>query len=362
MSVDVTFLEQGGQSPAQIAALLAEFIAAAQSSLHIAIYDFRLSDAVAEPVVRALRARAAAGVDVRIAFDAGKPHIDPAVAGADPAPPGTANFVHRLGPGVQSKAISGGDPKLPKLMHHKYAIRDGHTPAAAVWTGSVNWTDDSWCLQENNIVRIASPELCSYYENDFAELWARGDIATTGSHDTGTVRVDDKPVHVAFAPGEGRTIDHDVARRISGVRRRIKLCSMLLTSGPILGALSDVLERGRLAEYGGLYDRTQMESVFEQWRGQPAQWKLAVFQRVAGPLASKRSTPYAPQAPHDYMHNKVVVIDDSIITGSYNLSRSATENAENLVVVEDAGLADRFNHYIEKLIQRYSSQQTKGAR
>jgi phosphatidylserine/phosphatidylglycerophosphate/cardiolipin synthase-like enzyme len=353
MGIDVIFLEQGGQPAAQVAVLLAEFIAAARSSLHIAIYDFRLGDAVAEPVVTALRERAAAGIDVRIVFDAGKQHATPALAGSDPAPPGTANFVHRLGPVVQGKAITGGDPKLPKLMHHKYAIRDGHTAAATVWTGSVNWTDDSWTLQENNIVRIASPELCSYYENDFAELWARGDIATTGSHDTGTARVDGKTVHVAFAPGEGRTIDHDVAHRISGARRRIKICSMLITSGPILGALADLLERGRLAEYGGLYDGTQMESVFEQWRGQPAEWKLAVFQRIAGPLAAKRSTPYAPQAPHDYMHNKVVVIDDSVITGSYNLSRSATENAENLLVVEDATLAEQFNAYIDRLIKRY---------
>ena len=52
MAIDVTFLEQGGQTPDQIAALLAEYIAAARSSLHIAVYDFRLSDAVAEPMGR----------------------------------------------------------------------------------------------------------------------------------------------------------------------------------------------------------------------------------------------------------------------------------------------------------------------
>jgi phosphatidylserine/phosphatidylglycerophosphate/cardiolipin synthase-like enzyme len=353
MAIDVTFLEQDGQPAGQIAALLADFLAGARTSLHLAVYDFRLSDAVAEPVVRALRERSAAGVDVRIAYDAGKPQADFPAAGTDPAPPGTRDFVGRLGGGIQSKPITGGDPRMPKLMHHKYAVRDGGTPSGAVWTGSANWTDDSWTLQENNLVRVASAELCAYYETDFAELWQRGDIGTTGAHDTGTVRLGETAVHVAFAPGEGRAIDHDVAHRISAARRRLKVCSMLLTSGAILGALSDVLQRGQVAEYGGVYDRTQMEGVFEQWRGSPAEWKIDVFERVVAPLSGKRSTPYSPQSRHDFMHNKVVVADDTVITGSYNLSNSATENAENILIFEDRDLADRYAAYADRQAQRY---------
>src|SRR5262245_36334692 len=351
MAIDVTFLEEGAQTPAQIAAQLAEFIAAARISLHIAIYDFRLSDPVAEPVVRALRDRAAAGVEIRIAYDAGKPHADFPAAGTDPAPPGTADFVGKL-VGCPSKPITGGDPQMPKLMHHKYAIRDHET----VWTGSANWTDDAWQLQENNIVRIASPALCTFYENDFVELWSRGDIATTGIQDTGSVRLGNSFIHVAFAPGEGRAIDHDVAHRISACRRRLKICSMLITSGAILGALSDVLERGDLEEYGGVYDRTQMEAVFDQWRGQPAEWKAGVFERVSASLSGKRSTPYTPDSRHDFMHDKILVCDDTVVTGSYNLSRSATENAENVLAITDPELADRYSAYIDCLARRYAAQ------
>jgi phosphatidylserine/phosphatidylglycerophosphate/cardiolipin synthase-like enzyme len=353
MTINAKFLEQNGQQASDMATLLANFISAAQSTLHLAIYDFRLGDSVAEPIVQALHQRAAAGVDVRIAYDAGKPHSHFPTAGTDPAPPGTADFVRRLGNGIQSKPISGGDPRLPKLMHHKYAIRDGRTPAGTVWTGSVNWTEDSWTLQENNLVQIASPDLCVYYETDFAELWQRGDIGTSGLHDTGTVRVEGSTVHVAFAPGEGRAIDHDVAHRISSARRRLRICSMLITSGPILGALSDLLGNGRSIEYGGIYDRTQMEGVFDQWKNSPAEWKLGVFDRIARPLTGKHSTPYTPGGRHDFMHNKVVVADDCVITGSYNLSHSASENAENILAIEDPGLAEQYIAYIDKLVQRY---------
>lgn len=203
MAINVTFLEQDKQTPAQVADQLADFLNVAKTSLHVAIYDFRLSDATAGPVVQALQGRAAAGVDVRIAYDAGKPNAPMPGSGADPAPPGTADFVRRLGGKIQSKPITGGDPQMPKLMHQKYVVRDGGTPAAAVWTGSTNFTDDSWRLQENNIICLDSPELSAYYETDFGELWQKGDIATTGARDVGTVSVGDVPVKVAFSPGEG---------------------------------------------------------------------------------------------------------------------------------------------------------------
>jgi phosphatidylserine/phosphatidylglycerophosphate/cardiolipin synthase-like enzyme len=353
MSIAVTFLQQGRQAPAEVAALLAEFLAGARSSLHLAVYDFRLGEELAPPVVQALRDRTAAGVDVRITYDAGKKQAAFPNPGADPAPPGTAAFVKQIAGGVQGRAITGGEPHQPRLMHHKYVIRDGGTPAAALWTGSSNFTDDSWTLQENNLLRIDSPELCRYYETDFAELWQKGDIDTTGAHDRGTVQVGPGAVDVAFAPGEGPSIDHHIAHLIGRARRRLKVCSMLITSGTILGALNDVRQHGRLAEYGGVYDRTQMEGVFDQWRGQPAEWKIAAFEQAAAGLAGKRSTPYTPDSPHDFMHNKVLVADDTVVTGSYNLSHSATENAENVLMIHDAELAERYNEYIDGLVRRY---------
>jgi phosphatidylserine/phosphatidylglycerophosphate/cardiolipin synthase-like enzyme len=353
MAITTTFLEQGGQQPSGVATLLADFFRAARSTLNLAMYDFRLSDALAAPVVDALRDRVSAGVAVRVAYDAGKRIVPFHQASADPAPPGTARFVSKLGKGIVAKPITGGDPHLPKLMHHKYVVRDGKSPLGAVWTGSTNFTDDSWEYEENNIVQVQSPELCTYFENDFEELWLRGDIATTGAHDTGTVQVDGKAVDVAFAPGQGRSIDHEIAHWIATARRRLKICSMLITSGAILGALGDALDHRRVSEFGGVYDATQMESVFDQWRGTPAEWKTKAFEQIAGGLSGKRSTPYKPDSRHDFMHNKIIIADNTVITGSYNLSHSATENAENVLFLHDPGLAEQYNAYVDRLVKRY---------
>jgi phosphatidylserine/phosphatidylglycerophosphate/cardiolipin synthase-like enzyme len=353
MPISITFLEQDRQQPQDIARSLAGFLGAARSSLCVAIYDFRLSGSAADLVVKALRDRAAGGVDVRIVYDAGKPAAVPSSTRGDPAPPGTADFVARLGDGIHHRPITGGDPQQPKLMHHKYVVRDGGTAQAAVWTGSANWTDDSWSLQENNLLTLDSPDLCVYYQNDFDELWKLGDIATTGRHDTGIAQVEQARVEVAFAPGEGDAIDHHLADLIQRARQRVKVCSMLLTSGPILRALQAT--RARVAEYNGIYDRTQMEGVLEQWRTGPSNWKEPVFEEVVQGLAGKRSTPYTPGGRHDFMHNKVLVVDDAVVTGSYNLSHSATQNAENCLILHDQELADRYAGYIDGLRSRYGA-------
>jgi phosphatidylserine/phosphatidylglycerophosphate/cardiolipin synthase-like enzyme len=353
MPIDVTFLKQHAppQSPEQVAQLLADFLGAAQASLHLAIYDFRLhKPLLARPILDALRGRAAAGVEVRIAFDAG--HADPTQVGADPAPNGTEAFLRQaFGPdtGVQLKPIHG-----EKLMHNKYVIRDGPTRAAALWTGSVNLTDDSLTLQESNIVRITgSPELCNYYETDFNELWTTGQIDSTGVGDRGTVNVEGTLVDVAFSPGEGVQIDAAIANQISAARRRIHLCSAIVTSHTILGALSDALHHDGV-DFRGVYDRTQMVDVRRQWReAGHHDVVMHLFDTLATRLAGKDSQPYQPDSPHDFMHNKVVVCDDVVVTGSFNFSRSATFNSENVLFIHGAHIAAKYCAYIDELIREY---------
>ena len=84
-------------------------------------------------------------------------------------------------------------------------------------------------------------------------------------------------------------------------------------------------------------------------------WKIGAVGEVvarAG-LAGKRSHRYAPQKPHDFMHNKVLIVDDTVITGSYNFSRSAQVNAENLLILDSPALADRYSDYLDGLLARY---------
>jgi phosphatidylserine/phosphatidylglycerophosphate/cardiolipin synthase-like enzyme len=352
--IETRFLAEGEQTAAEVAGWLADFIRGAQRSLDIAIYDFRLSDPVGAIVAGALRERAAAGVRIRIAYDADKPLAPDPLTGIDPAPAGTGAFVQALG--YPSRRIGG-----MKLMHNKYVLRDVGEPTAAVWTGSTNLTDDSWTLQENNILILPSAALAAYYMQDFEQLWSIGDIEASGAFDTAPVSLSyagtPASVHVWFSPGRGPAIDYDIASRVACARRRVRLCSMLINSSALISALGDLLRTAR-AEVNGIFDRTQMEEVFVQWQGVPHNhWKIGAVQDIiadAG-LASKRSTPYSPTSRHDFMHNKVLVVDDTVITGSYNFSHSAEQNAENLVIVENAALAEAYSAYTDRLIAKYGA-------
>ena len=53
------------------------------------------------------------------------------------------------------------------------------------------------------------------------------------------------------------------------------------------------------------------------------------------------------------MHAKVTVADDIVFVGSFNLSRSGEENAENVLEIADPALADRMAAYIDEVRARY---------
>jgi phosphatidylserine/phosphatidylglycerophosphate/cardiolipin synthase-like enzyme len=152
-------------------------------------------------------------------------------------------------------------------------------------------------------------------------------------------------------------MSHAVARAISGARERIVVASPVITDGPILGALLDVLHDGRVP-VRGVYDRTQMEEAISQWEQMPLKtWKIGAFRTLQqqGHFSSKVSTPYAPGSVHDYLHVKLVVVDDSVFTGSYNLSHNGEMNAENLNRLDCAALADLCASWIDQVAARYTT-------
>lgn len=350
--ITARFLAQGEQRAETVAGWLADFIRAARQSLDFAVYDFRLSAPLLDTVQAALRERAAAGVAIRFAYDADKPETPNLLIGQDPAPAGTGALIQSLG--YPWRRIGG-----MKLMHNKYVVRDSALPNAAVWTGSTNFTDDAWTRMENNILTFTSAALADAYARDFADLWARGHIEGTGDFAPEPQRLtyqgESASVRALFSPGQGATIDEDVASMVATAERRVRVCSMLLNSGALLGALRDQLDDGRVP-VSGIYDRTQMESVLRQWRDVPQNhWKIGALGDIVerALLVGKSSTPYSPTGPHDFMHDKVLVVDDTVITGSYNFSRSAEFNAENILLIECPALADAYSAAIDHLMAKY---------
>ena len=334
----VRTLVQGGQRADDVAGDLVAWLGEARKSLDLALYDLRLPGPVGDQVGDALRAARDRGVQVRIAFNDDTPEPEPRPF--EPPPPRTEpTLLEQLG--VPLAAI----PGWRDLMHHKYVVRDG----AAVWTGSTNWTLDSWEREENVLVAVDSPELAAAYARNFTQLWEKRHVGNSGNFDT----PDSAGVRPWFCPGRGPELSHRIAKRIGAAQRRVRIATPVLTAGPILGTLCERIAEGRL-DIAGVCDATQIRQVFQQWEGNPrSQWKAPLLRRALTVFTGKDSTPYAPGSVHDFMHAKVTVADDTVFVGSFNLSRSGETNAENVLEIADAALAEQMAGWIDEVRARF---------
>jgi phosphatidylserine/phosphatidylglycerophosphate/cardiolipin synthase-like enzyme len=276
---------------------------------------------------------------------------DHAATVPDPPPPEIDwAFIDRLrSSGIQVKPV----PGIPDLMHHKYVVRD----ASTVLSGSTNWTNDSWSREENVILTVASGDIAADYASDFDDLWQRPVVATSGRISSPwTALADGTRVRPYFCPGRAMKLVHAMARSIASAQKRIRICSPVITSGPILGTLAEVVEKPGSLDIGGVYDATQMDEVQRQWGTQATvTWKIAAFHTITSAIkfGAKRSVPYSKGSVHDFMHAKMLVTDDYVYVGSFNLSHSGEMNAENVIQIESAAVADACAAYIDRVAARY---------
>ena len=339
--IQVRTLKDGGQRPTEVAGWIADFLGEAKTSLDLAHYDFHLQEDTAAIVGGAIRAAAERGVAVRFVYNVD--HRNPIPVPPPPEP--DVQLIDSLG--VPARAIAG----VPDLMHHKYVIRDQE----AVWTGSMNWTDDSFGLQENLVATIRSSELAQRYRDDFEQLWAHGAVEQSGFVEPVPLSVDGTAVRAWFTPGHGEELSVRIAKHIAKARRRVRICSPVITTAPVLAELAQVVSEGKL-DLAGCVDAPQVRGVIYQWNlNGNAAWKLPLLERVmSAPFSAKPSTPWEPEGtPHDFMHAKVTVADDVVFTGSFNLSRSGERNAEDVLEIHDAELAERLASYIDEVRALY---------
>src|SRR5262249_8584074 len=218
------FLLGGSQRPEDVARELTGYIDAARTSIDVAIYDFQAASGATAGVADALERAASRGGAVRVAFN-----VERRQGAGDPPDPNCPPE-HVDGLEVPTRGVSGNGA----LMHHKYVVRDG----AGVWTGSTNWTDDAFGREENVVVRVTSDTIARAYAANFDELWSRGHVENSGARGE-AVTLGGAVVEPLFSP-DGPSLAQAIASRLGEARRRVRLASPVITSGPILGTLAQM--------------------------------------------------------------------------------------------------------------------------
>ena len=197
--------------------------------------------------------------------------------------------------------------------------------------------------------------MAANYTTDFEQLWTTRDVEKSGRVPSDPIDVDGVPVRTWFSPKRGERLAHRIAHAIGSAGRRVRIASPVITSGPILGTLAEVASDGKV-DLAGIVDLTQIHEVLSQWaENSNSAWKTPALQAALtrAPFAGKRSTPYTPDSVHDYMHAKVTVADDTLFVGSFNLSHSGEQNAENVLEIPDPALAEEMAAFVDRIRGRY---------
>ena len=128
------------------------------------------------------------------------------------------------------------------------------------------------------------------------------------------------PIEVYFSPRDGAT--EAIVREIGQARSEIRVQAYSFTSAPIAEALLKAHTRGIKVEV--ILDKSQRTQKYSS----------STF------LANARIPTYI-DAEHAIAHNKIIIIDRSVvITGSFNFTKAAEEsNAENLLVIRSKDVA-----------------------
>ena len=128
---------------------------------------------------------------------------------------------------------------------------------------------------------------------------------------------------VYFSPHGGCT--EAVVKELGQAKTSVLVQAYSFTSAPIAKALLNAHKRGVKIEV--ILDKSQRTQKYSS----------ATFLYNAG-------IPVKIDAQHAIAHNKVVIIDgETVITGSFNFTKAAEENnAENLLVIHDKKLAERY--------------------
>jgi phosphatidylserine/phosphatidylglycerophosphate/cardiolipin synthase-like enzyme len=332
---------------------LVDFINKTKSSLYCAIYDLR--DEGVLKALKNLNNNTNGKIKLHIAYDAGKQRsLDTNGVIADPKPAGTEEYLKKFGLEKVSTAVHAGS----HIMHDKFLIRDG----LSVWTGSANFTMGGLDLQDNNCIIVDSQDLAKAYQNTFNELLNPNHKHPRPKEEHNTPSpVSNKPIKVGklslipyFSPASGEGIEDEIVSLLNKAKR-VRVLSMIISDEGILQALADLGRGNSSFDIRGIYDLDQMKQIQKESTKDPSLFWFMNDKRFVG----APSHPFSPKHENDFMHNKVLIMDDNtVVTGSYNLSENAESNDENLLVIKSHEVAREYESYFDTLYRVYNKKIT----
>jgi len=218
------------------------------------------------------------------------------------------------------------------LMHNKFVVIDRQD----VWTGSMNLSVNEAYRNNNNLIRIRSPQLAENYSVEFEEMFVDDHFGPASPVHTPhpEIEIGETRIQNCFAPEDGCTAV--LQKAIQNARRSIYFLAYSFTSDDLAEALIARAQQGVKIE--GVMEKSQVSSNsgtdYERFRSAGLEVRL--------------------DANSYQMHDKVMIIDSQIVvTGSFNFTYSAEHtNDENLLIIYNSQLAEQYLTEFERIFNQ----------
>lgn len=228
-----------------------------------------------------------------------------------------------------SLGITGVPDERSALMHNKFLIVDRTT----VWTGSFNLTENAAHKNNENAMRIESPELARFYTEEFEKMFA-GDFGPHKSDDyyPPVTICGGANARVYFLPDGPKAAILPV---LTSADEYIHVMAFSFTDDEMGEILVAKNQAG--LDVGAIFESTGSGTQYSEF----------------GHLIDN-SDEDCKDANSATFHHKVIVVDgETVIFGSYNFSASAeNDNDENMLVVESPAVVQEFEEeYQRRLVE-----------
>ncbi len=288
---------------------LSNLLISAQSTISIAIYNLNDLD-----IIHILKEKSLEGINVKLVME-GK------------------NYVSHLGMLKGLNIVA--DPVDGGLMHEKFAVVDDRW----VWIGSANFTHSSFYMDFNNAVIFNSPALASTMNEEF-DLMRKGYFSSSKDREATTLTAENVKVDIRFSPNGD--IFEKIIKTLKSARKEVYVAMYAFSDPRIALLLMALDERGVKVKI--LADDEWNSSSYSVL---PKMKEFGFFEMYDN--------------PYGLLHDKYIIVDPhtsnaKVITGSYNLTRSAQKkNDEVIVVFHSKKIADIYLKNFESLCKPSSN-------
>jgi len=220
---------------------------------------------------------------------------------------------------LEAEGIPIVDDSKSALMHNKFIISD----SLYVFMGSMNLTQNGVYRNNNNFLILRAPQAVETYQEEFDEMFTDKEFGVRSSDDnTANFTHEGMPIEIYFAA------ENDVATRlielISGAQERIYFMTFSFTLDEIGDAMIERSDAG--IDVQGMFETVGSGTEFSEFGRMFCGGMNVLRDGSAGIL-----------------HHKVIIVDNTVITGSFNYSGNATRsNDENVMILTDATVAEQY--------------------